>query len=326
MAMAIRTRLLAEALKRTSVQIEEVTDFAGHRKERADLQKSRLGRQIFGTADRKARIEEVDITLPGRTIRALVHRPPAAGGLRPVVVNFHGGGWVQGNPEQSAWLASRVAVRTGAVVISPAYRLAPEHPFPAAIDDAWAIVQWVSDHAERLGVDGARMAVMGDSAGGNLAAVTSLLARDAGSPGLRAQVLIYPSVEMYDKYPSEVRMPEAPVLTSKNMRAFAQLYLADEYGTDDFKASPLRADSHANLAPALILTAELDPLLDHGPKYRDKLLESGVPVRYREYPGAIHGFMSLPGAVPVASLAINDIVQFLGTHLIPPRPTQQVVR
>lgn len=317
MAMAIRTRLLAEVLKRSSVQIEEVTDFAAHRKARADLQKSALGRRVFGTADRKARLEELEIALPGRTLRAVVYRPPAAGGLRPAVINFHGGGWVQGNPGQSGWLASRIAVRTGAVVISPAYRLAPEHPFPAGVDDAWGSVQWIVEHAERLGIDAQRIAVMGDSAGGNLAAVTALLARDAGAPDLRAQVLIYPGVEMYDKYPSELRMPDAPVLTSANMHAFAHLYLADAYGTHDFRASPIRAQSHADVAPAFILTAELDPLLDNGTKYFDRLLAAGVSVRHRDYAGAIHGFMSLPGAVPAARRALDDIVQFLATHLIP---------
>jgi acetyl esterase len=240
-----------------------------------------------------------------------VHRPAGAIGPLPCVLNFHGGGWVQGNPEQSAWLASRVAVRNRAVVISPAYRLAPEHVFPAAVDDCWDALGWVVEHADELDVDPRRIAVMGDSAGGNLAAVVALLARDAGGPELRGQVLIYPGTEMYDRWPSEDRNAEAPVLTSRNMRAFVRLYLGDQHGTEDFRASPVRAASHAGLPKTFILTAEADPLLDNGTHYRDALVTAGVPVRYAEYDGAIHGFLSLPGVVPVAWRALDDIVGFL---------------
>ena len=156
---------------------------------------------------------------------------------------------------------------------------------------------------------------MGDSAGGNLAAVMALLARDAGSPELRAQVLIYPGVEIYDKWPSEVANVHDPVLTSANMRAFGQLYLGDLYGTEDFRASPIRAASHAGLPKAFIVTAEYDPLQDNGAHYRDALVAAGVPVRYAEYRGAIHGFMSLPGVVPVAKKALDDVVGFLSETL-----------
>jgi acetyl esterase len=218
---------------------------------------------------------------------------------------------VQGNPEQSAWLASRVAARNNAVVVSPSYRLAPDDPFPAGVHDCWDAVRWVVDHADELGIDSSRIALMGDSAGGNLAAVVALLARDAGGPEIRAQVLIYPSVEMYQRWPSEDRHADAPVLTSRNMRAYARLYLGEQYGTEESLASPIRADSHAGLPKAFILTAEFDPLLDNGAHYRDALVAAGVAVRYAEYDGAIHGFMSLPGVVPVANRALDDIVEFL---------------
>ncbi len=233
----------------------------------------------------------------------------------PCVLNFHGGGWVQGNPEQSGWLASRIAVRNHVVVISPSYRLAPEEPFPAGVEDCWAALTWIVEHADELGIDPRRIAVMGDSAGGNLAAVMALLARDAGGPEIRSQVLIYPGTEMYDRWPSEDRHADAPVLTSKNMRAFARLYMGEQYGDEDFRASPIRAASHADLPEAFILTAELDPLLDNGARYRDALLAAGVPVRYAQYDGAIHGFMSLPGVVPVAKRALDDIVDFLARTL-----------
>lgn len=310
--MALRTRVFSRLLKLSETGIEDVVDLPAHRTKRAKLQRTAVGGLIFGRIDPAASVEEIVV---GHGSRALVHRPQDAIGPLACVVNFHGGGWVQGNPEQSQWLASRIAVRNRVVVVTPSYRLAPEHPFPAGVDDARDAVAWVVEHADELGVAPERLAVMGDSAGGNLAAVVSLLARDAGGPPIRAQVLIYPGVEMYDRWPSEDLYAEAPVLTSANMRAFGRLYLGDQYGTEDVRASPIRAASHAGLPKTFILTAELDPLRDNGAHYRDALAEAGVPVRYLEYDGAIHGFMSLPGVVPVANRALDDIVDFLGEVL-----------
>lgn len=306
--MPVRTRLFAAILKRVSTPVEEAGDFAKFRAERLKLQGTAAGKLVFGRIDSDSTAEEITL---GTGQRALVHRPKDAIGPLPCVINFHGGGWVQGNPEQSAWLSSRVAVRNRAVVIAPAYRLAPEDTFPAGVDDSWGALQWVVEHADELGINPERIAVMGDSAGGNLAAVVALMARDAGGPALRAQVLIYPGVEMYDRWASEDRHAEAPVLTSANMRAFVRLYLGDQYGTEDFRASPIRAESHAGLPKTLIVTAEVDPLLDNGTHYRDVLSHAGVPVRYAEHPGAIHGFISLPGVVPAAKKALDDIVEFL---------------
>ncbi|AWB94042.1 alpha/beta hydrolase [Aeromicrobium chenweiae] len=310
--MAPRTRVFARLMKVVEKGIEEVDDLPAHRAKRLRLQQSGLGRRIFGRVDRRATQQEITV---GSGSRALVHRPKDVAGPLPCVVNFHGGGWVQGNPEQSGWLSARIAVGARAVVVSPSYRLAPDAPFPAGVEDCWAALTWVVDHADELGIDPSRIAVMGDSAGGNLAAVMSLLARDAGGPDLRAQVLIYPGVEMYDRWPSEDRNAEAPVLTSRNMRAFVRLYLGAQHGTEDFRASPIRAASHAGLPKAFILTAEHDPLLDNGARYRDALVAAGVPVRYVEYDGAIHGFLSLPGVVPVATQAVDDIVDFLRATL-----------
>jgi acetyl esterase len=306
--MALRTRLFAAVLRRTSTPVEEARDFPRLRAERLTLQGTAVGRLVFGRTDPAAVTEHLTV---GAGSRAVVHRPKDAIAPLPCVINFHGGGWVQGNPEQSAWLASRVAVRNRVVVISPSYRLAPEDVFPAGLEDCLASVAWIVEHADELGIDPERIAVMGDSAGGNLAAVVALVARDAGGPALRAQVLIYPGVEMYDRWPSEDRNAEAPVLTSRNMRAFARLYLGDQHGTEDFRASPIRAASHAGLPKTLIVTAEHDPLLDNGSRYRDALAEAGVPVRYVEHEGAIHGFLSLPGVVPSATDALDDIVAFL---------------
>ncbi|AXT85659.1 alpha/beta hydrolase [Aeromicrobium sp. A1-2] len=306
--MAPRTRLFAALLRLSEKGIEDVVDLPAHRAKRARLQRSFAGRFIFGRADGQAGVDEITI---GTGTRAVVHRPPGAIGPLPCVLNFHGGGWVQGNPEQSAWMASRIALRCNAVVISPTYPLAPEQPFPSGVEACWETLSWLVEHADEVGIDPQRIAVMGDSAGGNLAAVVALLSRDAGGPALRAQVLIYPGTEMYDRWPSEDRNAEAPVLTSANMRSFARLYMGERYGDEDFRASPVRATSHADLPKTFILTAELDPLLDNGTHYRDALVAAGVPVRYAEYSGAIHGFMSLPGVVPAARRALDDIVDFL---------------
>lgn len=311
--MALRTRIFAVIVKRISQPVEEVRhgDFPQLRAKRQALQASRMGRLAFGTADERATIEDRVVSLDGADIRLRIYRPHSGAQRLPVVINFHGGGWVQGNPEQSEWAMSRIAVGVEAVVVSVAYRLAPEHPFPAAVNDCWAATLWVHEHAAELGGDPDRLAVMGDSAGGNLAAVTALKARDAGSPILRAQILVYPGTEMYDIWPSELRNAEAPVLTSRNMHAFARIYLGDDYGTEDFRASPIRAHSHRGVAAALIQTAEFDPLLDNGARYADKLRADGVDVSYTEYAGAIHGYLSLPGAVPVATKALEQIVKTL---------------
>lgn len=314
-----RTRAFAALLKRLATPVEEATDYAELRAQRQRLMQSPAGRVVFGRPDRRVRTEEIEIPLKGRTLRAIVHRPTGVGGLRPAVVNFHGGGWVQGSPEQSAWLASRVAAGSGAVVLSPSYRLAPEHPFPAAVDDSWEALGWIADRAESLGLDAGRLAVMGDSAGGNLAAVAAQRSLTEGGPPLRAQVLIYPAVEMYDTFASELRMPDEPVLSSANMRAFVHLYLGEAYGTEDPSASPLRATSFDGLPPAFILTADHDPLLDNGVHYREALQRAGVPVRYREYPASVHGFASLPGVSPAAADAASDIVDYVAAHVVVPR-------
>lgn len=317
--LAPRTKVFAAILKRLATPVEDAVDHAALRAERDRLMRTPAGRMVFGTPDRRVRTERIEIAVKGRTLPALVHRPTGVGGARPVVVNFHGGGWVQGSPDQSAWLASRVAAGSGAVVISPSYRLAPEHPFPAATDDTWEALGWIVENAGRLGVDPDRLAVMGDSAGGNLAAVATQRAVREGVPRIAAQVLIYPAVEMYDTFASELRMPDEPVLSSANMRAFVHLYLGDAYGTKDPAASPLRAESFEGLPPAFILTADHDPLLDNGSRYRDALQRAGVPVQYREYASAIHGFLSLPGVVPVARDAAADIVDFIAARIVVPR-------
>ncbi len=310
MSLPLRTRIFGVLERMTSSPVAEETDFPSRRERRAALQRSAVGRWLFGTADPSVETTEFVADIEGLPRRVLMHRPIAVEPL-PVVVNFHGGGWVQGNPEQSAWFASRVAARAGVAVLSVDYRLAPEHPFPAAVDDAWSAVRWVVEHADELAVDADRIAVMGDSAGGALAATTALQARDAGGPDLAAQVLLYPGVESYEIYPSEREHAEAPVLTAENIRGFVRHYLGGAYGTTDWRASPIRAASHAGLPPALVVVAEHDPLADHGRHYAERLGDSGVPTELIEMHDALHGFISLPGVSPAASRAVEATARFL---------------
>ncbi|ORM33203.1 carboxylesterase [Williamsia sp. 1135] len=281
------------------------------RAKREKLLATGVGRFVFGADSEDVEVSDVVAEIGGRPCRLRVQRPVAADGVLPVVVNYHGGGWCLGSPEQSRWMATRVAAQATAIVVSPVYRLAPEHPFPAAVDDAWGALQWVARHAADIGGDPDRMAVMGDSAGGNLASVVALAARDAGGPGLRGQVLVYPAVEMYERWPSEDANADAPVLTSSVMHTFTELYLAGAYGTEDWRASPIRAASHQDLPPALILTAGHDPLRDHGQKYREVLRAAGVRAELIDYPDTVHGFAALPGVAPPARAALRDITAFL---------------
>ncbi|RYJ06033.1 MAG: alpha/beta hydrolase [Actinomycetales bacterium] len=314
MTLPLRTRVFGVLERAASKPVEETKDFPAKRAGRLQLQRSGIGRWLFGTPDRSVTTTEYTADIAGRPARVLVHRPASTGPL-PVVLNLHGGGWVQGNPEQSAWFASRVAATAGVVVVSPTYRLAPEHTFPAQVEDSVDALQWVVDRAETLGADPTRVAVMGDSAGGGLSATTALLARDAGGPALQAQVLLYPGVEAYDRWPSEDEFADSAVLTSANMRAFVRLYLGEAYGTDDWRASPIKAPSHADLPPAFVAVADHDPLADNARRYSDVLRAAGVTVEEREY-SALHGFISLPGVSPAATEAVRDVSAFLRTHLL----------
>ena len=319
--LAPRTRLFAAVLRLAAPEPADATEMITLRGRRDRLRETPLGRWVFGPLASGVTAVERSVTVNGSAQRLLIHRPSGAArgtGPLPIVVNFHGGGWCLGAPEQSAWLASNVAAMTGALVVSPSYRLAPEHPYPAAVEDSWALLQWIVEHAESLGGDAQRVAVMGDSAGGNLAAVAALTARDAGGVAgsrLRAQVLIYPAVEMYERYPSETEFAQAPVLTQKQMHAFGRLYMGERYGDEDWRASPLRAASHADLPPALIVLAGHDPLRDHGLRYAAALRGAGVEVSVRDHGPGVHGFLSLPGVVPVAKDALTDIAAFLRARL-----------
>jgi acetyl esterase len=242
---------------------------------------------------------------PAGAIPLRIYKP--AGSQRmPGLVYLHGGGWARGSLQTHDNLCRALANGAGCIVFSVDYRMAPEHTFPAAFDDALAATRWVGEHAPELGVDPTRLAVGGDSAGGNLAAAVALAIRDEGGPPLVHQLLFYPVTDYNFDTPSYIENAEGYMLTREAMRFYWRLYLRTEADADDHRASPLRARSFSNLPPALVITAEFDPLRDEGRAYADRLREAGTRVVYREYPGMVHGFVTSAGVLDAAKQAIRE--------------------
>ena len=228
--------------------------------------------------------------------------PPSQ--ARPLIVYFHGGGFVFGDLRGGDWIAGSVSQQLDAVVVSVDYRLAPKHPFPAAVDDCLAAVIWASEHAAELGADPRRLGVMGESAGGNLAAVIALMARERGGPAIRHQALLYPAVGAHDTASHRVNA-HAVVLTAADMQKFTELYAGD---LADWRVAPLRASSLAGLPPAFIAVAGHDPLHDDGVEYADALRADGVEVQLIDYPEMAHGFMNFPRFARDAAPALAAVV------------------
>jgi acetyl esterase len=223
----------------------------------------------------------------------------------PVVVYFHGGGFVIGDIATHDAICHRLAAGVPALVVSVDYRLAPEHPFPAAVEDCDAATGWVSAHAVELGADPARLAVAGDSAGGNLATVVARHARDRGGPPVAFQLLIYPGIDMTRSFPSHSENGEGYLLDTDTMTWFLGNYLADADPRHP-DASPIFAEDLSNLPPALVLTAEFDPLRDEGEAYAQRLREAGVVATTSRYDGMIHAFYGLDGILDSAKSATAE--------------------
>lgn len=231
---------------------------------------------------------------------------PMLNEVLPALVFFHGGGWTIGDLDTHDVLCRQLAAGARCTVFSVDYRLAPEHPFPAAVEDCFSAVQFVFQNAKALQVDPSRIAVGGDSAGGNLAAVVALMARDAGAPALAYQLLIYPATDQRCQFPSHERNGEGYLLTRDSIRFFRGAYLPDQKDYTDWRASPLLAASHAGLPPAFVLTAGFDPLVDEGRAYAERLAKAGVEVGYREYADMVHGFVLFGGVVEAANAAVAE--------------------
>jgi acetyl esterase len=248
------------------------------------------------------RVEERTIPGPAGPIRVRVYWPNAAGSV-PAIAYYHGGGHVIGSLDTHDLIARNLCAGAAALVLSVDYRMGPEHRFPAAVEDCFAALQWLSENAASLGADPNRLGVHGDSAGANLAAVVALMARDAGRPKLLLQSLVYPVADYTLQSASCDTFAEGyGLLTRAAMVWFQGHYLRSPADAEDWRASPIKAANLAGVAPAIIVTAECDVLHDDGERYKDALARAGVAVEYREYPGMIHGFF---GMVPIIDDAMN---------------------
>jgi acetyl esterase len=258
-----------------------------------------------GEPEAVAKVENRTIPGPAGSIPVRVYTPPASG-PHPGLVFFHGGGFVLCNLDTHDGICRSLTNAAGCVVVSVDYRLAPEHPYPAAPEDCYAATQWVAKNGSELGIDVSRLAIGGDSAGGNLTAVTALLARDRGGPALRFQLMIYPVTDCGFETASYRENGDGYFLTTGMMRWFWDKYLADPKQAREGYASPLRAANLANLPPGLCITAGFDPLRDEGEAYAERLRRAGVDVHTSRYPGMFHGFLSMPAQLDKAREAIAE--------------------
>jgi acetyl esterase len=263
---------------------------------------------VSGPARPMARVEALTIPGPGGEIPARLYvalgvpRPP-----QPLLVYYHGGGWVIGDLETHDGVCRFLAEHSGCRVLSVGYRLAPEHPFPAAVEDAAAAFGWAAENAAELGADPARIAVGGDSAGGNLSAGVCLQARETGGPQPAMQLLLYPATDVVGEQASRETFAKGFLLTRNDMQWFEDHYLPDGCDPDDQRASIMRAQDVSNLPPAYVATAGFDPLRDEGEIYAARMREAGVQVALRRYSGMIHGFANLTAICPNARDAMFEV-------------------
>lgn len=256
----------------------------------------------------------LSIPAPHGAIPARIYTPNTLrknDGLSPGLVFFHGGGWVIGDLDSHDVVCRKLAHEAEMIVISVDYRLAPEHKFPAAADDAIAATGWVAANAKALGIDAGQISIGGDSAGGNLAAVVALAARDGDGPKLAGQVLIYPATDFAMSHPSHSEPETSILLTHSVIRWFSNHYLNGTADIDHWKASPARAQTLAGLPPSYVLTAGADPLRDEGDEYAARLKQAGVAVAYRHFPGQFHGFFTMGKLLPQANVALSEIAAWL---------------
>ncbi|MGY2894156.1 alpha/beta hydrolase [Deinococcus sp. UYEF24] len=266
---------------------------------------------------------EIVIPGPASDLPARVYTPtgrgPAAGW--PLIVFFHGGGFVAYNLDTHDGVCRELCAGAGAVVVSVEYRLAPEFRFPHPTDDAYAAVNWLGEHAAEVGADPARMSVAGDSAGASLSLATALRLRDdngsGGGPRLAAQLLLYPAADMSGRgeYPSRTENAEGYFLTAESMKFFGAMYLTTPEDALHPHVSPLHSADLKGLPPTLVLTAEFDPLRDEGKALADKLQAEGVDTTYRPGPGLIHGYANMTGFVPAAAQMMDDAAAWLRQKL-----------
>jgi acetyl esterase len=277
------------------VKLERLADIQGYEALTPAEARAQTGKQatlLTGPKLPLARVEEVEIEVPAGKIGGRLYAPspgPAAGGL---LVYYHGGGHVIGSLDTHDSACRFLATHADVGVLAVDYRLAPEHPYPAAADDAVAALAWAAENAERLGFDPARIAVGGDSAGGNLAAVVAIAAKLGDAPAPAFQLLIYPVCDYVEKRRSYETFREGYLLTAAEMDWFRDHYLPDRDAAHEWRASPLRAPDLSGLAPAYVLTAGFDPLRDEGEEYAAAMAAAGVPTALRRHDGLLHSFVN----------------------------------
>jgi acetyl esterase len=262
---------------------------------------------MMGEGDEVAATTERTIPGPGGDIPVIVYTP-AGNGPFPVIIYYHGGGFVGGSAALCDPVCRTLAKKAAAVVVNVEYRLAPEHTFPAAAEDAYAVLEWVGKNAGEIDGDPSRIAVAGDSAGGNLSAVVAQMTRDQGGPALALQALIYPAVDGQSAdYPSRKENADGYLLTQASMDMFYGHYIPAGTNPDDPRAYPIRAASLEGLAPAFVATCEFDPLRDEGEAYAERLSQANVPTQVKRYDGHIHGIFWLPGVVEAGRNLMDDV-------------------
>jgi len=269
--------------RKQSIDLDDVTT------RRARMKNKRLSTPLTGTDDVVIGSRTVDVashSIPIRTYRPRAHKGPL-----PVILYIHGGGWMYGSPKQSDLTAIEYCARTQAVVVSPEYRLAPEWVFPAAFDDCFAVLRWLYENKAVLDIDPERIALAGESSGGNLAAACALEARHLDQPPIRLQLLNYPALAPDFSSAAYQENEHAPVLSAREMIYFWKSYLPSQSDMPDFRAAPLGAKDLADVAPAYIVTAEYDPLRDDGMRYADTLSNAGIDVTHVHAAHLTHGFM-----------------------------------
>lgn len=254
-------------------------------------------------------VRDTSISADGRQIPIRIYTPDGVSGADPVPVTvfYHGGGWVFGDLDSQDHIARAIATRSKTILVSVGYRLAPEVRFPGAVEDAYLAVEWVAANAEEFGGDPHRIAVVGESAGANLAAVTAQEARRRGGPTLSFQALAYPVTDRFDDSPSMYENAAGPLLTRSWLEWFWGAYLSTPDEGADSRVSPLRSADLAGLPPALVVTAEFDPLRDQGDRYAAALCDAGVRVEHRRVPGVTHAFLSFTGRAQVARDVLGEI-------------------
>ena len=281
-------------------------------------------KEIFGTSGPDiAEVRDIEIPpchtprvsggISAQTIPVRFYRDHADKG--PVIIYYHGGGWVIGDLESHDGLCRHLVKESGLALLAVDYRLAPEHPFPAAVDDAYAALEWVAEQGEVLGVDSSRIVLAGDSAGGNLSAVVAQLAKERSGPAIKMQALLYPATDMRGESESH-RMFTNHLLTPESYQWFLKHYLPHSADRDDPRASPLRCADLEGLPTAFVLTAGFDPLRDEGKAYADRLKTAGVKVIYRCFEGQIHGFLTLDKMITQAKQAVCELSAVLKEELV----------